>query len=121
MERIRQCAEVSVRRACAFGLLAIATTMVGFSSDFSLALRAGAILLMLMAAILCVSGIRAERKPYKHREVWLLMERSHGLPEPRAQETISRVMRELFYSYAKMAAISAAALWSLDFLARLVR
>ncbi len=110
-----------MRRACAFGLLAIATVMVGFSSDFSLALRAGAILLMIMAAILCVSGMRAERKPYKHREVWLILERSHGLPETRAQETISRVMRELFYSYAKLATVSAVALWSLDLFARLVQ
>lgn len=115
MDRIRNCAELSVRRACGFALLGIASLTLGMSGDPAQALETAAIGFGVMSLVLVVFALRAHRKPYRRREVWRLMHRYHGMDdESRAQETISWVMSQTFLLYAQRAAIPAWLLYVID-------
>lgn len=120
MDRIRYFADLSVRRAVGFCLLAIFTVFIGLSYNWLMAFRSAAIMLSLMAAALLHCAWRAHRKDYRRREVWVMLDQWHGLPEHRAHHTISDVMRETFLRYAEHGAWAAAALWLITFSGSLV-
>lgn len=121
MDRIRYFAELSVRRATGFGLLAIGLVAVGLSFDPALAARATAILLTLEAAILWRFSLRSDVTPFRRREVWLLLDGEHGLGcDRRAQRVISEVMRETFDAWSRRLAGPAAACWTFDLAVRLL-
>lgn len=115
MDRIRYFAELSVKRAVGFALLAIATIFFGLSSDWLLAFRSTAILMSLLAAVLLHCAWRAHRRNYRRRELWILLDHWHGLPENRAHQTISTIMREIFLLYAERAAWIAVGCWLITF------
>lgn len=120
MDRIRYFAEMSVRRAAGFGLLAIGLIAVALSFDPALAVRATAILLTLESAILWRFSLRSDRVPFTRREVWLLLDRKHGMGDDRhAQRVISQVMRDTFDTASRRLAGPAAACWVFDLGARL--
>lgn len=115
MERLRYYADLSIRRGCGFGLLAIGTAVVGMASDMRLATKAAAIGMTLMVAILLLKAMQAPRRSYKRTELWILIDRKHSFPEARAQEVFGNVLRERYFWHAEVAAIGAAALWLLSF------
>jgi multidrug efflux pump subunit AcrB len=115
MERLRHYADLSIRRGCSFGLLAIGTAVVGMASDMRLATKAAAIGMSLMVAILLLKAMQAPRRSYKRTELWILIDRKHGFPEARAQEVFGNILRERYFWHAEIAAIGAAALWLLSF------
>ena len=115
MDRIRYFANVSVRRAMMVPALAIVTVFFGLSRDWLLALRVTAILSSLLPAALLACAWRAHRKDYQRREVWLLLDQWHGLPERHAHRAISDIMRETFLRYAERGAWTAVALWIATF------
>lgn len=121
MDRIRYFAELSVRRAVGFAGLAIFTVFIGLSSDWLLAFRSAAILLSLLSAALLHCAWRAHRKDYRRREIWIMLDQWHGLPEQRAHHTISAVMRETFLRYAERGAWAATALWLVTFSGTLIQ
>lgn len=121
MDRIRYFADISVKRAVSFGLLGIFTVFIGLSHNWLLAFRAAAILLSLLAVVLLHCAWRAPRKDYRRREVWMLLDQWHGLPEHRAHHAISAVMRETFLRYAERGAWAAAALWMITFSGSLIQ
>lgn len=114
MDRIRQFADLSVRRAAGFGLLAIALVVLVLHSDRPLAMHALAALLTIEAITLYFCGLRAEKVPCRRREIWLLMEGQHGMGENRVQRIISQIMRETFMAYARRMAGPAAGAWVVD-------
>lgn len=109
--RIRQLADVSIRRACGFGLIAIVTLMFGLSGEPRLSMRAGAIGASLVALILLAKAAGARRKPYKDTEVWLMLPDGHGLPEASAQRVIGGILRDRYMWHATLAAVVALILW----------
>ena len=113
-DRIRQLADISIRRGCGFGLLAVATAMVGMAHDIALAAYGGAVMVALMGAILMLKGFRAPQRGYRSTELWLLLERRHGLPEGEAQAVIGGILRERYYWHAQWAGGIAAGLWLLS-------
>lgn len=115
MDRIRYFANVSVRRGMMVPVLAIATVFLGLSRDWLLAIRVTAMLSSLLAAALLACAWRADRKDYQQREVWLLLDQWHGLPERHAHRAISDVMRETFLRYAERGAWAAVGLWLATF------
>jgi|JI10StandDraft_1071094.scaffolds.fasta_scaffold153515_2 hypothetical protein len=119
-DRIRQCADISIRRGCGFGLLAVSTAMVGVAHDVALAAYGGSIMVALMAAVLALKGFRAPQRRYHTTELWLLLERRHDLPEGRAQAVIGGILRDRYYWHAQWAAGIAAALWLLSVSLRLL-
>jgi len=120
IERIRVLADLSIRRACGFGGLAVCMMMVAFSFDLVIALRVGALGTTLMAAILLAKAWQAPTRSYRKAEVWLLLDRQHGLPESRAQEIIGGILRERFLWHAELSAVVALVFWVLAFLFWLV-
>jgi len=110
MEKIHQLAHASVARACGFAMLAIATFMIGLSAEFALALRAGGYACLIMCFILIAMGWRAHAKPYKHTELWLMLEPSER-PQPAvAQAIIGTARREALLDHALRSAWLAAGL-----------
>ena len=49
-----------------------------------LALKTGSALTLLMAVILLLKAQEALFQPYRRTEVWLILDKRHGLPEDRA-------------------------------------
>jgi hypothetical protein len=121
MERIRFMADMSIRRACGFGLIAIATAMTGMSHDVRLAMRGGALMFMIMGAILLWKALRAGATHYRRTEVWILLDGKLDWPEHRRQELIGNVLRERYMWHAEMTAFVAAILWASAFLLGLLR
>jgi hypothetical protein len=119
MERIRYFADQSIRRACGFGFLAIATGMVALYWDMAVAFKLGATGVSFMVAILLWKAFETRSRRYKHTEVFLMMDKSHDLPEERAQQVFSNILRERYLWHATMAAIAATALWSMTFVLQL--
>jgi hypothetical protein len=113
IDRIRQCAELSVKRACGFASLAIATFMVGLSAHPLTALRAGAVSCTLLGVVLFYRALRAKDTNYRSTELWVLLDRRHDLPEAHAPEIIGGVLREVYLRYAELAAWVAFLFWVL--------
>lgn len=111
MDRIRYLADLSIRRACGFGLIAIATAAVGMSSDAVLALKLSAISASAMVAILVVKALQAPSRNYKRTEVWIMLEKRHDLPEARAQQVFGNILRERYMWHATVTATAAGVLW----------
>lgn len=110
MEKIEELAHASVARGCGFGMLAIATFMIGLSAEFALALRAGGYSCLMMCLILTAMGWRADSVPYKRTELWLMLEPSERPKAASAQSIISAARREAFLEHALRTAWLAAAL-----------
>jgi hypothetical protein len=118
-ERIRELARVSVGRACLFGLLGIATFMFALLAWPGLALRSGAVLFLVTAAILMLKAAQAPTRNYRRTEVWLLLGKRHDLPEPRAQAIFGEVLRTTYVQFARMTATASVVLWIADISVRL--
>jgi hypothetical protein len=115
MERIQHFADISIRRGCGFGFLAIATAMVGLSADIVIALKTGATSVTLMVAILVLKGLHAPTRSYKDTEVWILLDKRHGLPEARAQQVFGNILRDRYFWHATLVASAATFMWLLTF------
>ncbi|MBI3452060.1 MAG: hypothetical protein HY057_04370 [Rhodospirillales bacterium] len=89
--------------------------------DASLAVRAGALLLTLMGTILVIKSIRAPVRNFRHTELWILLDRQHGLPENQAQQMIGGVLRDRYMWHAQITAVAALVLWLLAFLLAAIR
>ncbi|HXV23695.1 MAG TPA: hypothetical protein VED46_05490 [Alphaproteobacteria bacterium] len=113
IERIRQFAELSVRRACAFAALAIATLMIGLSADPLVALKTGAISSTLLWVILFIKSLRSGQTDYRKTELWILLDRRHDLPEAQAPRVIGGVLRDVYLRHAELAAWAAFLFWVL--------
>ena len=111
---IRQYAELSVRRGCGFALMAIVTAMVGFSGEPWIAVRAGAVFVLIAAMILYWRGRQARRRNFRHTEVWLMIEDAPALPRERLQTMIGGALSEVYYRYARLAAYVALAMCAID-------
>ena len=117
-ERIRQCATVSVGRACLFGLLGVATFVLGFTHWPLLALKFGGGLSALGAAILALKALQAPHRSYRKSETWLLLEKRHDLTEEVAARVIPEILRQTFWRFATYAASTSLAFWAMVVLLR---
>ncbi len=115
MNRIQYFAGVSVRRACGFGVLAIITMVSGFVPIPLLAVKLAATLTTLMGVILALKAMHALKKPYRRTELWVLLEKNHGLPEAYAQRMLMGTLQGLYIGYAEIAGWIALALWGIAF------
>lgn len=111
---IRQHAELSVRRGCGFALMGIVTAMVGFSGQPWIAVRAGAVFVLIAAVVLYWRGRQAKLRNYRHTEVWLMIEDAPALPRERLQTMIGGALAEAYFRYARLAAYVALAMCLID-------
>jgi hypothetical protein len=108
---VRRAAEISVGRAVGFGALAIGCVVLGLAAYPVLALRSGAALTMLMAAILLLKALRAPARPFRRTEVWLILGRPERLSPSLAQRLIGRALQDVLERYAGRAAGIALLFW----------
>ena len=121
MDRIFYYADLSIRRACGFGFIAIATAVVGLYWDAALMVKAAAIGVSLMVAILLYKALEAPKRPYKRTELWLLLNKTHDFPESRVQDVLGGVLRDRYLWHATVTGVAALVLWLLHFALLLVR
>lgn len=107
---IRRYAELSVRRGCGFALMAIVTAMVGFSGEPWIAVRSGAVFVLIAAVVLFWRGWTARNRNYRHTEVWLMIEDAPALPRDRLQDMIGGALADVYFAHARMAAYVALAM-----------
>jgi len=110
MRRIEELAEFSVARGCGFGLIAIGTFVVGLCDDMVLALKAGGLMLLVMAVILLIRAKAAQVVPHKRTEIWIMMPVDQRPPPGIAQKVIATALRDVYLKYALQAAAGAGAL-----------
>lgn len=101
LERVQQCAEVSVRRGLGFALLAVGCTMVGFSYDIRLALEVGAGCTLLLATLLFFRALDAPTRDFRKTETWVLLDKKVDLPVDRLQKAIGSSLQTLYRRYAE--------------------
>lgn len=120
LERVRQCAEISVRRGLGFALLAVGCTMVGFSYDIRLALEVGAVCTLLLATLLFFRALEAPTRDYRKTETWILLDKKVDLPTDRLQQAIGSSLRTLYQRYAGWMLGAAVFQWLGSVITRLV-
>jgi hypothetical protein len=98
---IRRCAELSVRRGCGFALMGIVTAMVGFSGAPWIAVRVGAMFVLIAAVVLFWRGWTARSRNYRRTEVWLMIEDQPALPRDRLQSMIGGALADAYFSHAR--------------------
>jgi hypothetical protein len=111
VERVRVAAETSVGRAVGFAALGIGCVVLGLSSYPVLALRSGAGLSLLTAAVLYLHALRAEHRPYRRTETWLLVDWPAALPQELAQRLIGTALGRALQRYAHICAAAAVLFW----------
>ena len=112
---ISRCADLSVRRGCGFALMAIVTAMVGFSGAPWIAVRVGAMFVLIAAVVLFWRGWTARSRNYRRTEVWLMIEDQPALPRDRLQAMIGGALADAYFSHARLAAYTALAMCIISF------
>jgi len=120
LQRIEDLAHLSVGRACGFAALAILTFVVGLSDNMELALRSGGFLTMLVCLVLVLYARSAERTPYKHTELWLMLPKGQRPTAAVAQQIISRSLRQAYVYFALHAAVLSVGMLALSVLVGLL-
>ena len=92
MEKIRQIAVLSVRRACGFGALGIAMIMWGLIYDPVLAFQSGAVLTAIVAVILYYRAMQAPQRDHTQTEVWLLLDKELRPPPAYARRIVNSTL-----------------------------
>jgi len=111
LERVRQCAEVSVRRGLGFALLAIGCTVVGFSWDMRLALEVGSGCTLLLCTLLFFRALEAPTRDYRKTETWVLLDKKVDLPPDRVQKAIGTILQDLYRRHAEWMLAAAVLQW----------
>mgnify|MGYP005848291151 CR=1 FL=1 len=117
---MRRAAELSVGRAVGFGALAVGCVVLGLAAFPVLALRSGAALTMMMAAILLLKARQAPARPFKRTEVWLILGRPEHLPPSLAQRLIGTALHDVLTRYGHWSAGIAVAFWLASLVWRLL-
>lgn len=98
--RLNDMAYLSVSRASGFAVLAIFCFMIGMAGYPLIALKTGAIGMMLSAAVLALKAQMSPRRYYKRTELWVLLAPEER-PDPRfAQQLIGFTLRDVFFRFA---------------------
>jgi hypothetical protein len=121
MERIERTAELSILRALAFAGWGICLLMIGLSFDPGLSFLVGAILTLLVAAILAYRALGAPNRDPRKTHAWIMLDGDYGgLSRERAQEVLGPLLQKIHYRYAQRAGIVGACLYVISALLRWV-
>ena len=106
-QRIEDTAYMSVGRGCGFAALGIITFVVGLSGEMQTAFQAGGLASLFVCLLLMFKARHAHLRPYKHTEVWLLLEPVDRPQSNVAQLIISSALRDAYLFFAQHAAWAA--------------
>jgi hypothetical protein len=117
--RLRLLAEISTARGCGFAGLATLCLMIGLSANLAATLKAGGYSALLVMSVLLLMAQRAPGKPFRHTEVWLMLDDAERPPEPLAQRLLAGIRRAVFLRFAAYHAVAAVLLLAGGFVAGL--
>ena len=120
MDKIREVAVQCVGRAVMFGVLAIACVMVGFSFNPVSSFRSGAVLTLLMAAVLIWKAYAAPRQNPKYTEVWLYLDEAMRPGDTHARFVFATVMRDVYGRFAQVTLAVACGLFAVSVMLNLL-
>lgn len=103
MQELEAIAVLSVRRACGFGALAIATLMLSLVGTPAAAFGSGAVCCLLMALILYWKGDHVLRQDHRKTELWLMLAESHRPPHDIATVVVPRILRRIYLEHCRLA------------------
>jgi hypothetical protein len=103
VQELEALAVLSVRRACGFGALAIATLMFGLIGTPAVAFGSGAVCCLLMALILYWKGDRALQQDHRKTEVWMMLAENHRPPHDIAAVVVPRILRRIYLEHCRLA------------------
>ncbi|GGB24397.1 hypothetical protein P7L78_11295 [Tistrella bauzanensis] len=111
IDLLEQAATVSVRRACAFSLLAIWVIMMALVYDPLMSLRSGAILVTMVGAILTLKAYRAPHQDHRRTEVWHAVKADLKLPAEQARQLINSTLQRIYFDHATVFGGVALVMW----------
>ncbi|HSI00624.1 MAG TPA: hypothetical protein VLA02_08485, partial [Reyranella sp.] len=79
-----------------------------------IAVRSGAVFVLIAAVVLFWRGYAARDRNYKHTEVWLMIEEAPALPRERLQAMIGGALADVYFAHARRAAYVALAMCAID-------
>jgi hypothetical protein len=100
MDRLEECAWISVGRGCGFAGVALLTLMFAFSFHLPLAFKAGGIVALMTCFFLLLKGWQAPMRPYKRTEVWYMLRPEDRPPAAVAQTLIGQTLRRTYFTFA---------------------
>ena len=103
MQELETLAVLSVRRACGFGALAIATLMFGLIGTPAVAFGTGAVCCLQMALILYWKSDQALRLDHRRTELWMMLAESHRPPPDVAAIVVPRILRHTYLNHCRLA------------------
>ena len=103
MGELETLATLSVRRACGFGALAIATLMFGLIGTPAVAFGSGAVCSLLTALILFWKSEHALRTDHRRTELWMMLAESHRPPHDVAAVVVPRILRRTYLDHCRLA------------------
>jgi hypothetical protein len=110
VQEIEALAILSVRRACGFAALGIATLMFGFIGTPATAFGSGAVCCLLAALILYWKGEHATRTDHRRTELWMMLAKSHRPPHDVAIVVVPRILQQVYRDHCRWAVAAAAGL-----------
>lgn len=110
MQEIETLAILSVRRACGFAALAVATLMFGLIGTPVTAFGSGAVCCLLAAVILYWKSELAMRTDHRRTELWMMLAKSHRPPHHVAAVVVPRILRRVYREHCRWAVAVAATL-----------
>lgn len=110
MQELEALAVLSVRRACGFGALAIATVMLSLAGTPAIAFGAGAVCCLLMALILYWKSDQAVRLDHRRTELWIMLAESRRPPHDVAAVVVPRILHHTYLSHCRLVLAFAAGL-----------
>lgn len=99
-EIVRKMAVMCVARAVMFGSLAIICVMFAFAFNPPAAFRTGAVLALLMAAVLIMKAHYARYQKPRNTEVWLYLDDRTRPRDADDARRFARMMREVYGRFA---------------------
>jgi hypothetical protein len=112
LEAWRQVAIVCVGRAVFFGSFGIVLFMLGFAFVPVTALRAGAIMSLLMSAILLLKSYLALTQQPRRTEVWLHLADEHRPHNPGAAHFFALTLRDVYAIFARRVLLTSVGLYA---------
>lgn len=116
MDRVRQVAFFCVGRAVMFGWLAIGCIMFSFAFNPVMAFRAGAVMALMMAAILLFKAFATAHQNPRRTEVWIYLDDKTRPVNDQAKAVFRNTLRDVYAQYAQGVFLLGCALFALSLL-----
>ena len=100
MDLYRDVAMFAIGRAVFFGGFAISMIMLAFAYDFSVSLRAGAIMTLILSAILLWFGQTAFSRKPERSEVWILLSEDDRPRSEASRRVFLQALQETYYFFS---------------------